>query len=390
MDHHSGPASAVVRTERWGLGAVLFVAGTAAGLVAAVVQPDRAGDAASQSWRPFVLVAGLLALGLVAGTDGLFDRLADGLARRQGTGRVSLAGSLLLVAVVTALLNLDTAVAFMTPVVVLAARRRGGREDGALYGTLFMANAASLLLPGSNLTNLLVFADHPLSGAQLAAHMWVAWLAAVVVTVAVTLVAFRSTDGLESAAPEPRSTRRIPLSTVVAMAGVAIALVALSDVAVVVLTVAVVLAAARLRQGRLRMSELWRTVDVATLVGLFGLAVALGTLARSWSAPAELLDRAGPLETALIGTSAAVAVNNLPAAVLLSAGELRHPFALLVGLNVGPNLAVSGSLSALLWFKAAATVGCQPSLRRVTAVGAVLVPITIAVALLGLSATGSL
>lgn len=369
MDRHPGPLSAAVRPDRWGLGAVLLVAGTASGLLAALVEPGRAGQAASQSWRPFVLVAGLLALGLVAGADGVFDRLADGLARRQGSGRVALAGSLLLVAVVTALLNLDTAVAFMTPVVVLAARRRGGREDGALFGTLFMANAASLLLPGSNLTNLLVFADHPLSGAQFAAHMWVAWLAVVVVTVAVILVAFRPTGVGESAAPVRATAPLVPLSTVVAMVGVAVALVVLSDAAVVVLMVAVVLAAVRLRRGRFGTSELWRTIDVATLAGLFGLAVALGTLARSWSAPAELLVTAGPLETALIGTGAAVAVNNLPAAVLLSAGELRHPYVLLVGLNVGPNLAVSGSLSALLWFKAAATVGCRPSLRRVTAIG---------------------
>ena len=66
-----------------------------------------------------------------------------------------------LVAVVTAVLNLDTAVVFLTPVLVHAARRRGLDERPFLYGAVFMANAASILLPGSNLTNLLVLSRHP-------------------------------------------------------------------------------------------------------------------------------------------------------------------------------------------------------------------------------------
>lgn len=48
-----------------------------------------------------------------------------------------------------------------------------------------------------------------------------------------------------------------------------------------------------------------------------------------------------------IGVLAAVTINNLPAAVLLSARPLAHPRALLIGLNVGPNLAAMSSLSAL-------------------------------------------
>ena len=53
-------------------------------------------------------------------------------------------------------MNLDTAAAFMTPIMLYAARGLGADEEPFLYGAVLMANAASLYLPGSNLTNLLV------------------------------------------------------------------------------------------------------------------------------------------------------------------------------------------------------------------------------------------
>ncbi len=77
------------------------------------------------------------------------------LARLPGGSLPLYVVAMLLVAVVTVFLNLDTSVAFLTPVLVHLARRRGAGELRFLYGCVFMSNAASLLLPGSNLTNLL-------------------------------------------------------------------------------------------------------------------------------------------------------------------------------------------------------------------------------------------
>ncbi len=79
-----------------------------------------------------------------------------------------LAALLLLEAAVTAVLNLDTAVVFVTPVLLHAARQRGVAEAPFLYGAVFMANSASLLLPGSNLTNLIVLAHEPVTGSTFA------------------------------------------------------------------------------------------------------------------------------------------------------------------------------------------------------------------------------
>lgn len=115
-------------------------------------------DAAQQAWPPFVLVTGLLLIGLVAHADGLFERAGRVLEQLPGPPDVLLAGGIVLVAVVTAVLNLDTAVVFLTPVLIAAARSRGVDEEPFLYASVFLANASSLFLPGSNLTNLLVLA----------------------------------------------------------------------------------------------------------------------------------------------------------------------------------------------------------------------------------------
>src|SRR5437868_731943 len=145
---------------------------------------------ARQAWPPFVLVAGLLLIGAVAAADGLFEALGARLARTRLGARSLLLALLGLVAVVTAVLNLDTSVVFLTPVLVHAARQRGLDERPFLYGSVFMANAASLLLPGSNLTNLLVLRSDPRNGAAFAMGMLPAWIAACAITAAFTATAF--------------------------------------------------------------------------------------------------------------------------------------------------------------------------------------------------------
>ena len=129
---------------------------------------DALLNAADQAWPPFVLVTGLLMIGAVVEADGLFAALGTRIERIGGGPIVLLAALLSLDAVVTAVLNLDTAVVFVTPIIVHAARQRDCDERPFLYGALFMANGASLLLPGSNLTNLIVLAHTRLSGAAFA------------------------------------------------------------------------------------------------------------------------------------------------------------------------------------------------------------------------------
>jgi arsenical pump membrane protein len=129
-------------------------------------------------------------------------------------------------------------------------------------------------------------------------------------------------------------------------------------------------------------------LGLEVLVGLFGVAAGLGTLGRVWSGPALLMSHLDRWGVATFGAVVSVAVNNLPAASLLAARTPHHPFALLVGLDLGPDLFVTGSLSWILWLRAAKAVGAQPSLRRASRLGLISVPISMAAAVRILALTG--
>jgi arsenical pump membrane protein len=93
---------------------------------------------------------------------------------------------------------------------------------------------------------------------------------------------------------------------------------------------------------------------------------------------------------AAVAAAASVLVNNLPAAALLASRLPPHPYALLVGLNLGPNLFVTGSLAWILWWRTVRSTGCSPPIRRAVALGLVTVPLSMAAALSMLALTGSL
>jgi len=350
----------------------------------------RVSDAAHQAWPPFVLVTGLLLIGVVAHNDGLFERIGGSLERLPGGSTVLFAASALVVVVVTAVLNLDTAVVFLTPVVVIAARRRGVCEQPFLYAAVFMANASSLYLPGSNLTNLLVLSRDPVPGGTFAARLLAPAVVATITTAVGLWLLFRSKlrGGSRAAAHTgvPRSGRGVGILGAVAAA---VLTLGLPDPALPVLGVGLAAVGIEVARGRLQPGAVVRAIGPGVLLGLFVASVALGVLARVWDGPAQLVAGADRWETAAIGALAAIVVNNLPATVLLSAHSLPHPRTLLIGLNIGPNLAVTGSLSAYLWFRAARQVGASPSIKTFSRRGIVLAPVAILAALTAASVVSS-
>jgi len=355
-------------------------------------------------------VTGLLLVGLVADQDGLFAAAGHRLSRAAPNGMVLFAGAALLVAGVTALLNLDTSVVFLTPVLVYAARSRGEGEGALLVGCLLLSNAGSLLLPGSNLTNLIVLGHLHLSGGQFLARMALPWLGAVVLTSGVIAVAERrslrsgrtgaadrsdqdlgpdadATAAPAAAPPAPDLTLGLGALGVVA---VTVLVLALRDPALPVAGVGILLIAVRLATRRQHLDHVLEVLGVPVLVGLFGIALALGTLGRAWSGPATLLSHLDGVGTAVVAALATVVVNNLPAASLLASRVPPHPYALLVGLNIGPNLFVTGSLAWILWWRTARSAGSAPPVRRAVVLGLLTVPLSMAAALGLLAVTGSL
>jgi arsenical pump membrane protein len=367
---------------------VLMGVGVVGLVAAAVAAPTDAGAAATQDWPPFVLVTGLLLIGMVANEDGLFAAAGGRLARIASNGTVLFLGTVMLVAVVTALLNLDTSVAFLTPVVVYGARSRGGGEAPMLYGCLLLSNAGSLLLTGSNLTNLIVLGHTRITGAEFLARMWAPALVALAVTASV--VALFERRELRA----PVTSRRAATSPIVGVGAVAVAaatvlVIVLRSPAVPVVAVGIGAAGIALARGKVHLRQVLSVVGFPTLVGLFGVAVALGVLGRGWSGPAALLSHLDLWGSAAVAALAAVLVNNLPAASLLAAQRPAHPLALLIGLNLGPNLFVTGSLAWMLWLRAARAAGARPSPWRASRIGLVAVPLSMAAALGVLALTGS-
>jgi arsenical pump membrane protein len=338
-------------------------------------------SALEQCWPPFVLVAGLLLVGLVAGEDGLFEAAAARLERLPGPPIALFGACCLAVAVTTALLNLDTSAVFLTPVLIVAARRRGLAVAPFLYAALLMCNASSLYLPGSNLTNLLVLSAHGLSGAAFLARMLPAALAATLIT-ALGLVVIHRRALRAGGVPSVGRPQPIHLSVgLLAVIASAALMAVLRNAALPVLAVGVAAFALQLHEGRISSRQAIGHLGAPLLLALFVLAVCLGALARATGFPGEAIGSSGPVAIAAIAAAASVAVNNLPAAVLLSASRSTHPTALLIGLDIGPNLALSGSLSALLWWRAARAAGARPSALACSRQGLLLAPIAILVAL---------
>ena len=332
-----------------------------------------------------MLVAALLEIGRIAGEDGLFEAAAARLQRVPGSSFALLGASLALVVLVTALLNLDTAAVFLTPVLIAAARRRRLAIEPFLYGSIFMMNAGSLFLPGSNLTNLLVLGGPGgrVAGGTFFLRMWPCALAAALATAAGLLLLHRRALG--SAAAPATAPAHAPFRLGAGLLGTLAAatlIVTLANPALPVLADALVLLCWRsIRRRRSPLLEL-RALGLPTLAVLFALAVALGLLARSGAVSFDGLASAGSVATASVAALASVAVNNLPAAVMLSAHSHLRLQALLLGLNLGPNLAVTGSLAVLLWWRAAAAAGERPSVRAYTRQGLVLAPLALLAGLL--------
>jgi arsenical pump membrane protein len=280
-------------------------------------------------------------------------------------------------------------VAFLTPVLVYTARSRGGGEAPLLYGSLLLSNAGSLFLTGSNLTNLIVLSHFHPSGSEFLAHMWAPALAAIAVTALVVATADR--DSLRV------GTRELAHPIPPVGLGLGLAAVVLATVLVVLLRAPAIPVAItgllsvgyRIVVGKEHPGRVLEMLGLPTLIGLFGVAVALGALGRSWSGPAAVLSHLDQWGTAGFAAAVAVVVNNLPAASLLASRTPAHPYALLIGLNLGPNLFVTGSLAWLLWIRTATSAGARPSIWKASRIGAIAVPLSMAAALGMLALTGS-
>lgn len=370
----------------------------AVGAVPAAHAQDEVGRLA-----PVVgFLAAILVLADGCEREGLFRAAGAVMARSAGrSGSRLLLAVAGLAAVTTAVLSLDTTVVLLTPVVIVTLRATRARPRPALYATAHLANTASLLLPVSNLTNLLAVATVHVSFTRFAALMALPWLVGITLDVAGVRWLFRR-DLVEPIEPYDGPRERFPIVATVIVAVTVVGFVIASLVGLAPVWVAVA-GAALLTLWRLsRAPSTARAMAVevvraaSPLFCLFVLALGIVVRAVSDDGMASVIRQVTPSGSdlpALLGVAAVSAVlanvvNNLPATLLLlpvlAGGGVGPTLAMLIGVGIGPNLSYPGSLATLLWRRVVAEVDGIPDLGDFTKLGLLTVPVAVALATVAL------
>ena len=316
----------LLRMTIWAAGVILAVIATAMG-------PDASAQAARATAGPFATLAVIIVASALADRLGAFRILASALIPARGPKTASAAAVLALTALLSALVNLDVAVVVAMPVALRAALRRGLSADRLAVAVALMANAASFLLPTSNITNLLLLGRVPLGSAAYLGDSWLPWILVIATTLGpLAWWAARAPAGQARAVTAGPSAR------------------AMLDLAPMFLIAS-------------------------------GIRALLGPgLALHGSFTAQLA----------VGALLACGTSNLPAAAAMLPAGVPGLWAAILATTVGPNLVITGSVATLITRRIARDAGARLTTWQFSAIGIALIPAQLAVASLGLHVIGAL
>ncbi len=394
--------------------AVAAVPAAALALLLGLISWHDAGQTLGRLGSTIGFLAAVLVIAHLADVDGVFRWLGAVMARgSRNDPRRLLTLVFLTASLTTAALSLDATVVLLTPAVLATLKRLGMRPAPSVYATAHLSNTASLVMPVSNLTNLLAFQASGLSFLGFTGLMAGPWVAAIGVEYLVFRRFFRADldqrdseqpdtdqrDEHDPAQQEPaqRTDVTVAAPTVtlvllaVILAGFAAGPLVSAEPAVVAGVGAVVLAVRAVARGQVGVVTVLREANPLFLafVAALGIVVDAATGHGLQDALGRLLPTSDTLPSLLaLAVLAAVLsnlVNNLPATLVLLAALGGTPqaapvLAVLIGVNIGPNLTYTGSLATLLWRRVLSSHSLSPSLGRFTRLGLLTVPSAIAAA----------
>jgi arsenical pump membrane protein len=343
----------------------------------------------------------VLVLAKMCDDERLFEAAGAAMARARFGSQRLLRQVFVIAATITAVLSLDATVVLLTPVVLTTVRWLRAPVRPHAYATAHLANAASLLLPVSNLTNLLAFRVAGLSFTKFTLMMALPWLAALITVYIVFRLFFGRDLSVEpdrqEIGPRPRTPVFALVVVALTLAGFVIAEAAGVAPAWAALAGASAMAVRSLARRRTSVVTIVRAVNVPFLAFVLALGIVVQAVMRNGVATrmGALLPSGSGLP-ALLGIAVVAAVlanivNNLPATLVLlplvAASGPAAILAVLIGVNIGPNLTYVGSLSNLLWRRVLRRYGISASVGEYTTLGLCTVPTALAAAVLALWAS---
>jgi arsenical pump membrane protein len=374
------------------------------GAVFAGLLPSHAAGSVLRRIAPLlVFLATVIPLAELTANAEVFDVVAGRIATAARGSFPALFGLCVVFATVTtATLNLDTTAVLLTPVMLATGATIGMRGPALAMTTVWLANTASLLLPVSNLTNLLAANRVALSAPRFAHQMVLPEVLSVAAT-AVCLWVFYWRRGRRDLDRYEPPSRRVPadrvLFTVASGACLLFVAFVVADVPLQIATpicaFVLVLAYARRRPAALRFGLL----PVRLLCFVTGLFLVIETVSRHGLATLVRHLVGGDGGTADVfrasatGAGLANLVNNLPSYLAGEAAVANDHhlqlLGLLIGTNVGPVVTPWASLATLLWYERCTAAGVAIAWRRFVLTGLVTACFAVAAATSGLVLTGA-
>jgi arsenical pump membrane protein len=348
-------------------------------IVVGVIAPGATGEAVRPLLAPVGFLLAAIPLAVMLDRLGFFSAMATRVTARGGGPGYLWA----LAAVVTTVLNLDAGVVLLTPLYVRIAHQRGWDPLSLAVQPVMLACLASSALPVSNLTNLIAASWTGAGVAQFVSHLALPSGVASAVgwwfykrTVANALPGPKTPPGgrqgpqlLGGLPLSPEETRQATRTGGLVVLAVLVGFTCGSFVGIqpwVVALGADAVMAFVVTSGRdWRKRVPWRSVPLATAVMVFALGV-LATGAAGYLPIGSLLQGTALTDLARdtgLATLGANVVNNLPALLVALPKIGHHPvpalWAVLLGVNMGPVVLVTGSLASLLWLSTLRRLGVE-------------------------------